>query len=257
VSRRAPFLAALAAALVLASCGGASKPPPRPPQGPPAARHPASALAAAQTTEEMRAHLIAATRLYFNMRFAFAGAQMTAAKQEYATISEAVRRRDAALDREFNAAFSVIAGKMAQHAPAPLVMQRMGLMQGQLLDAAANDAASRRALGDPGLAAEVMVRLADQGAQAYAVAASAGFTDRGRRAYQDAYGLIARASAISHQISASFGPEQGAIVGALNDAHSVGFPTGILAPLHMPAARISADAARARAAVAKRFGFSA
>jgi hypothetical protein len=259
VRRLSLALAALAASLLLAACGGGGGggSGPKPPQGPPSARHAASDLAASQAAEEMRAHLIAATRLYFNGRFPFALAHMAAAKQEYATMSAAVRRRDRALDREFRAAFGVIAGQIAQHAPAPLVMTRMGLMQGQLLDAAVQDAVSKPALDDPGVAAQVMTRLADQGAREYSIAAREGFTDPGRRAYQDAFGLIARASFISHQIAPSLGPQRNAIVNSLNHAHDIGFPTGILAPRHQPAAQLAADVRRAAAAVTERFGFSA
>jgi hypothetical protein len=221
------------------------------------ARHPATDLAAQQAVEEMRAHLIAASRSYLNGKVKFATAHMAAAKTEYATIPSAVRTRDAALDREFHAAFGLIGGEIAQKAPAPDVMNRMGLMQGQLLDAAVQDSVSGRGLNDPGLAALVMTRLADEGSRDYAIAAQEGFTDRGRRAYQDSFGLITRASTISHQISASFGPEGNTIVGSLNDAHTIGFPTGILLPREMPAAKLSADVARARAAVSRRFGFSA
>jgi len=81
----------------------------RPPQGPPTARHPASDVASELAAEKMRVHLLVAARLYNNGRFDFASQQMSAAKDEYAKITDAVRLRDGALDREFHAAFPVIA----------------------------------------------------------------------------------------------------------------------------------------------------
>jgi hypothetical protein len=168
-----------------------------------------------------------------------------------------VRSRDAVLDREFHAAFGVIGGKIARRAPAQDVMNRMGLVQGQLLDAAIQDSMSPPAFKDPAVTALVMIRLAEQGSRDYAIAAGEGFTDRGRLAYQEAFGLITRASALSHQIASSLGPQQGAVVNALSDAHTIGFPTGILVPRKMPAARLAADVQRARAGVSKRFGFVA
>ncbi len=250
--------AALGAALALASCGsGGTRPAPPPPQGPPSARHPAAEIDAALAGEEMRAHLISASRLYFNGLFKFAADHMATVQQQYAAISPAVRSRDDALDREFHAAFGVISGQIGRRLPAPVVMNRMGLMQGQLLDAAIADSVTAPAQNDPGVTAEVIVRLAEQGARSYSLAASEGFTDRGKRAYQDAFGLIARADTLSHRISAALGPQSSRVTNALDDAHNVGFATGIRAPRKMPAQRVSADVQRARAGIARRFGFTA
>jgi hypothetical protein len=205
----------------------------------------------------MRVHLLVAARLYGNGRFQFAAEHMNVAKDEYATITDAVHSRDAVLDREFHAAFGAIADQISHRASAPGVMVRMGLMQGQLLDAAIQDSVSKPALNDPGVAAQVMSRLAAEGARDYAVAASEGFSERGRRAYQDAFGLITRASSISHLVSNSLGPQRNAIVNGLNDAHEHGFPTGVLVPRHLDLARVAAGVHRAQAGIAERFGFSA
>jgi hypothetical protein len=215
-----------------------------------------SEIDAAQAAEEMRAHLISASRLYFNGLFKFAADHMAVVEQQYATISAAVRSRDGALDREFHAAFGVISRQIGRRLPAPVVMNRMGLMQGQLLDAAIADSATAPAQNDPGVTAEVLVRLAQQGTRSYAVAASEGFTYRGKRAYQDAFGLIARADTLSHRISAALGPQANQVTNALDDAHNAGFATGIRAPRKMPAQRVSRDVERARAGIAKRFGFA-
>jgi hypothetical protein len=243
---------------VLAACGGGGGGgSAKPPQGPPSARHPASDLAAELAGEEMRAHLLVAARLYNNLKFQFASAHMAAAQQEYKTLTDAVRRRDSALDREVHAAFPVIAGQIAQRQPALAVTTRMGLVQGQLLDAAIRDAMGQAAFNDPGVTAYVMSRLAAQGAREYALAASqGGFTDVGRRGYQDAFGLITRASSLSHNISNFLGPERNAVINGLNNAHNKGFPTGVLVPRNLDPAGVQAGVQQALAGVQKRFGFT-
>lgn len=260
MTRIAAVAAVLTASLLLASCGGGGGGgggSDKPPQGPPSARHPSSDLAAELTGEEMRVHLLVAARLYNNGRFQFAAAHMATAKRQYDTITAAVRLRDGALDREFHAAFGVIDGQIAQRAPALAVTNRMGLMQGQLLDAAIRDSVGKAAFDDPGVDAYVMSRLAAQGAREYALAASqGGFSGPGKGAYQDAFGAITRASSISHRIAGFLGPERNATINGLNDAHNKGFPTGVLVPRKLDPAGVAAGVQRAQAAVSRRFGFS-
>jgi hypothetical protein len=248
-----------AAALALAGCGGGGGggTSSRPPQGPPSARHPATDLDAALAGEEMRAQLLEATRLYNNGRFQFAAQHLDRAKTRYASITDAVRARDTALDREFHAAFGVIDGQIAQQAPAPAVANRMGLMQGQLLDAAIADAVSKPARNDPGVGALVASTLLSQGARAYAAAARGGLNDRGRQDFQDAFGLISRASSVAHGISPSLGGQRNRIINAIGAAHNHGFPAGVLVPKTLHPVQVAADIARAQAAIAKRFGFHA
>jgi hypothetical protein len=260
VRRIVPLGAALAASLLLASCGGGGGGggSTKPPQGPPSARHPASDIQSELAAEEMRVHLLVAARLYNNTRFQFAAEHMATAQKEYDTLTAAVRSRDGALDREFHAAFGVIAGQIAQRAPALTVTTRMGLVQGQLLDAAIRDSMSKPGFNDPGVSALVMSRLAAEGARDYALAvAKGGFSDQGKRAYQDAFGLITRASSLSHNISNFLGPQRNAVINGLNDAHNKGFPTGVLVPRKLDPAGVAAGVGRAQAAVSKRFGFSA
>lgn len=251
--------AALAASVALASCGGGGggggfK---QPPHGPPSARHPASALAAQLTGEEMRAHLFVATRLYINLKYAFSAAHIAAAQKEYSSLTGLVRQRDSVLDREFHAAFPVITGQIARRAPLLLVTNRMGMVQGQLLEAAIHDSMGNAAFNDPGVTAYVLGRLASQGAREYALAATVGgFSDRGRRAYQDAFGLLTRASSLSHNIGTFLGPQRNQVVNGLNDAHSGGFPTGVLVPRLLHPAAVNAGVQRALAGVQKRFGFA-
>ena len=83
----------------------------------------------------------------------FATAHIQAAQQEYGAITARVRSRDRALDREFHAAFPVITGQIAQRLPALAVTNRMGLVQGQLLDAGIRDAVGPAAFNDPGVSA--------------------------------------------------------------------------------------------------------
>lgn len=253
-------LAVLAASLLLASCGGGGKGggSSKPPQGPPNARHPASDVANDLAAEQMRAHLLVAARLYNNGRFAFTTQHMDAAQQDYSKLTNDVRARDAALDREFQAAFPVIATQIDQRLPPVGVMNRMGLVQGQLLEAAISDSMTRPGFKDPGVTAQVMAQLAEQGAREYALAAQVGgFTDRGRLAYQNAFGLLTRASSLSHTISTFLGPQRNAVVNGLNNAHQKGFPTGVLVPRKLDAAAVAAGVAQARAGVTQRFGFSA
>jgi hypothetical protein len=260
VRHRAPLAAAvLAASLAVASCGGGGGGGPvKPPQGPPTARHPPSDVAARLAAEQMRAHLLVASKLYSNARFDFAAAQMASAKDQYAALTSAVRRRDFALDREFHAAFPVIGTEIAQRAPMLAVTNRMGLVQGQLLDAAISDSMTKPGFNDPGVTAQVMSRLAAQGARDYTLAAQVGgFTPRGRTAYQDAFGMITRASSLSHLISNFLGPQRDAVVNGLNDAHQNGFATGVLVPRVLHPAAVAAGVQRALAGVSQRFGFGA
>jgi hypothetical protein len=209
------------------------------------------------TGEQMRAHLFVATRLYINSKYGLSAAHIAAAQQEYKGLSGLVRQRDSVLDREFHAAFPVIDTQIAQRQPLLAVTTRMGLVQGQLLDAGIRDSMGNAAYNDPGVTAYVMSRLASQGAQEYALAARVGgFTDRGRRAYQDAFGLLTRASSLSHNISNFLGPQRNAVVNGLNNAHSNGFPTGVLVPRKLHPVAVNAGVQQALAGVQKRFGFA-
>lgn len=252
-------VAALAASILLASCGGSGGggAAVKPPQGPPSVRYPASALNAELTGEEMRAHLFVATRLYINSKFALSAAHVATAQQEYKGLTGLVRPHDSVLDREFHAAFPVITGQIEQRAPLLAVINRMGLVQGQLLDAAMKDAMGNAAFTDPGVTALVMSQLAAQGAKLYALAAQVGgFTPRGRRAYQDAFGLITRASSLSRNIGNFLGPQRNAVVNGLNYAHNQGFPTGVLVPRKLHPVAVAAGVRHAQTGVEKRFGFT-
>jgi hypothetical protein len=254
----AVVLGAAALALPLAGCGGGgSGGSSRPPQGDPSLRHSSSDLDAALTAEEMRAQLLEATRLYNNGRWQFSAQHMARAETRYTSLTDAVRLREPALDREFHAAFGVIDGQIAQKAPKPVVINRMGLMQGQLLDAAIADAVSRRARNDPGVGAYVTSALLARGGRAYAAAAREGLTDKGRQDFQDAFGLISRANSVAHGISPSLGGQRKRIINSIGDAHNHGFPAGVLWPKQLQQVRVAAAIARTQAAIQKRFGFRA
>jgi hypothetical protein len=250
---------ALAGALLLASCGGGGRAQAAkaPPQGSPTLRHPASDIAGALAVEDTRAHLLAASRLYLTKRYDFAAAQVEAARLEYRRIGPAVRQRNPVLDRELSAAFSLLSGQISRRVSAPVLGRRLGPLQGQVLDAALTDAVSGAARRDAAVSALVVGRLAQQASREYAVADSQGFSARGVRAYQDAFGFVARAQAVARQISGTLGPQLGAVNRALGDAYSAGFSTGARTPRHLAVVRVEADLARARAALSRRFGFAA
>ena len=250
-------LAAVAVSLAISACGGGgggggnAVPPPH---GPPTLRHPAADVAAAQAAEEMRAQLVAASSLYGVGRRADARAHVNAAQTSYAGLTRLVRRRDAVLDREISAAFGVIAGQIARKEAPPQVTLRMGLVQGQLLDAAISDAVSLPARNDPTVAAQVLDNLASQGLRDYLSAVRHGpATPIGSRAFQDSFGLLSRAVTVAHQLGAAFGPEKSAVTGSVGAAHNDGFPLGVLVPKTLQPAKVTADVRRMRAAVAKRF----
>jgi hypothetical protein len=255
--RLAPLLAA-AAALVAAGCGGSSSGGPAPPRGPAAERHPTSQIAAAQAAEEMRAQLVAATQLYNVGHPLESSAHMKAAAGDYSRISDEVRRSQPVLDREIHAAFGVIAGQIAHKAASPAVALRIGLVQGQLMDAAIAAAVPVAARDDPGVGATVISRLAAQGAAAYSAAAREGQTPVGKRQFQDAFGLVSRALSVSHGEGASLGPVRVTVLKGLGAAHNDGFPFGVLMPkAALQAAKVRSDVARVQAALNRRFGFGA
>jgi hypothetical protein len=234
--------AAVAASVVLTACGGGHSVPP--PQGPPTLRHPASQVEAAQIGEEMRAHLVAASALYGVGRQMDAKSHVDVAQSGYARLTQRVRSVDPVLDREINASFGVIAGQIARKEAPPQVTNRMGLVQGQLLDAAIGDAVGSAARSDPTVAAQVLVNLANEGLAEYS---------RGGRGFQDSFGLITRAVAVARSIQPALGPEAGVVVNSINAAHNDGFPFGVLPPKTPQRAKFTADVRRTLAGVARRF----
>jgi hypothetical protein len=245
--------AALAASLLLAACGSTSHSTPIP-HGSPTLRHPASDIQAAQTAEEMRAQLVVASSLYSAGRRADAQSHMNVAQTGYTTLTGPVSRHDPVLDREINAAFGVIAGQIAAKEVPLQVTNRMGLMQGQLLDAAIADSVDLAARNDPTVAAQVLLNVSAQGAAAYAAAARQSAGPRRTRDFQNAFGLLTRALALSRNLSTSLGPERRATINAIGAAHNDGFPLGVLVPAQLQPLKVAVDVKRMQAAVAKRFG---
>jgi hypothetical protein len=250
--RQALLGAVLAVPFALAACGGGGNSAP-PPQGPPTLRHPAAQVAASLDAEVMRAHLVAASSLYGVGRRAEAQQHMNAAETGYVRLTDLVRAKDPILDREINAAFGVIAGQISAGEAPPQVTNRMGLVQGQLLDAAITDSVDLAARNDPTVGAQVLLDLANQGDADYAAVAAAPGTPAGRRAFQDSFGLLTRALAIARNLKGSFGPQANAATNAAGGAHNDGFPLGVLEPKPLQRAKVAADVARLRAAVARRF----
>jgi hypothetical protein len=240
------------AALLLAACGSSKSSTP-PPQGPPTLRHPAAEVDAARIAEEMRAQLVSASSLYGVGQVADSKLHMDAAAADYARITDRVRRGDALLDHEILAAFPVIAGQIARKEGAPAVENRMGMIQGQLLNAAINNAVSLPARTDPTVGAQVLVDLATEGQRAYQAAARDVGSAESKRAFEDSFGLMTRAVAVGRGIGLALGPQRVAALNALGAAHNDGFPLGVIQPKTLQVAKVNADVARLKAAIAKRF----
>jgi hypothetical protein len=243
---------AVGAALLIAGCGSSEKHTP-PPQGPPTLRHPAVEVDSARAAEEMRAQLVTASSLYGVGQLADSKAHMDAAATDYARITDRVRRGDALLDHEIMAAFPVIAGQIARKEAAPGVENRMGMIQGQLLNAAIANAVSLPARNDPTVAAQVLVDLVTEGQRDYSAAARDLGSADSKRAFEDSFGLMTRALAVGRGIGLALGPQRIAALNALGAAHNDGFPLGVVQPKSLQVAKVNADVARLKAAIAKRF----
>jgi hypothetical protein len=127
------------------------------------------------------------------------------------------------------------------------------MIQGQLLNAAISNAVSLPARNDPTVAAQVLVDLATKGERAYLAAARDIGSPESRRSFQDSFGLLTRALAVGRGIGLTLGPQRISALNALGAAHNDGFPLGVIQPKTLEPAKVSADVARLRAAVAKRF----
>jgi hypothetical protein len=251
-------LAAVAAvaALVLAGCGSSGGTHAPPPQGPPTLRHPAAEVDSARIAEEMRAQLVTASSLYGVGQRADSQSHMNAAAADYTKLTDRVRRGDALLDHEIVAAFPVIAGQIARKEAPPAVENRMGMIQGQLLNAAIANAVSLPARNDPTVGAQVLVDLATEGQRAYQAAARNVGSAESKRAFEDSFGLMTRALAVGRGIGLALGPQRVTALNALGAAHNDGFPLGVLQPKTLQVAKVNADVARLKAAIAKRFRVS-
>jgi len=254
--RLAALGAALAASLCLAACGSSGGSATPPPQGAPTLRHPAAEVDAALAAEQMRAQLVTASSLYGVGQRADSQAHMNAAAAAYTKITDRVRRGDALLDHEIIAAFPVIAGQIVKKEAPPTVENRMGMIQGQLLNAAITNAVSLSTRNDPTLAAQVTLDLAREAQRDYAVAAKNVGSPESRHAFQDSFGLFTRALAVIRGIGPALGPERVKAIGALGAAHNDGFPLGVLQPKSLQVAKVNADVARLEAAIAQRFRVS-
>jgi hypothetical protein len=211
---------------------------------------------AARVAEQMRAQLVTASSLYGVGQRADSQAHMNAAAADYTRLTDRVRSGDALLDPEILAAFPVIAGQIAKKEAPPAVENRMGMIQGQLLNAAITNAVSLPTRNDPTLAAQVTLDLANEAQRDYAAAAEKLGSPESRRAFQDSFGLFTRALAVIRGIGPALGPERTRAIGALGAAHNDGFPLGVIQPKSLQVAKVNADVARLKAAIAKRFRVS-
>ncbi|MFL5828011.1 MAG: hypothetical protein ACJ76V_15935 [Thermoleophilaceae bacterium] len=255
--RLAPaFTAALAAALLAAGCGGSGGTTAPAPKGPPSARHHGKAADYLTDVERTRAGLVAAADLVYIIHPVGARDQVQFASKAYAPLSADVAARIPALDREIRAAFGTNDQLIARRAPFASLQVRLGLVQGQLLDAAYGAISSEAARSDPGVQAVALDRLNAQMASSYAAAARNWNTARGRQQYETAWGLFSRVQALWRAIGAPLGPQKNAVGNALDTIRTQAFPFGAGQPhtLSPKPAAVAAQAAKIHAAVGRRFG---
>ncbi|MBX5468290.1 MAG: hypothetical protein IRZ21_00135 [Thermoleophilaceae bacterium] len=246
--------AAVAIALVAAGCGS-SKPSPAPPQGPPTLRNHGNAAARVQQVEAARAGIVAAGGLYAIAHPADARHQLALAGRAYSPMSPLVRATHPVLDREIRAAFATIDELIARGARPAGVELRLGMVQGQLLEAALDATSSRAARSDPTVDAVALDRFVAQLDSSYALSARLGAAPEGRRAFQTAYGLLARSQSLYHSIADALGPQRKRVGNALGGIAKKAFPLGVARPAGRPRpGKVHTRALRVRAALAERFG---
>ncbi len=178
---------------------------------------------------------------------------MNAAQAGYTTLTGPVSRQDPVLDREINAAFGVIAGQIAAKEAPLQVTNRMGLVQGQLLDAAIGDSVDLAARNDPTVAAQVLLNLSARARPPTRPRPRRPAGPRRTQEFQNAFGLLTRALALARNLSPSLGPERRAAINAIGAAHNDGFPLGVLEPAQLQPVKVAADVKRMQAAVARRY----
>jgi hypothetical protein len=182
--------------------------------------------------------------------------QVRQASKAYAPLSADVAAHIPALDREIRAAFGTNDELIARRAPFASLQMRLGLVQGQLLDAAYGAVSSDAARSDPGVQAVALDRLNAQMASSYAAAARAWSSERGREQYETAWGLFSRVQALWRSLGGPLGPQKSTIGSALTTIRIQAFPFGAGQPhtLSPKPAAVAAQAAKIHAAVVERFG---
>jgi len=248
------LLALLALACMLTPLGCASE---SPQPGPPATRHGERPLTALGTVEEVRARLVAASDLYVLRSDADARAQLRAARAAYASLSGRVRVGDRVLDREIVAAFGLIDSLIARGAGLETVREPIAALSGQLMAAAWRELVTFDARVDPGVAAEVLLRLTAALEREYARGVQPGSGNAGKLAFEHAYGLLARSQIVARGLADVLGPQQETVTETLSVVRERSFPLDVARTPFPPSAGLLAhDLAAVRSAVASRFGLS-
>lgn len=229
-------LAVLGAALALAgasACGEAADP--APPRGPALAQVGERGLADLFAVELIRARLRAASDLYGLGRREDALAHLAAARDGYAALSPRVSAREARLDREIRVAFHLLDRWMTDGEASERVRERISPVADQLLGGAVTSLLPSGVRFDPHVQAETLRRLLRELDTTYARAAPppAPGDDRARRAFQRAYGLLARAQTVASDIQDSLGPARDPVLMPLSTLRAQAFP-GDLGPPPAP-----------------------
>lgn len=215
-------------------------------------------MEAVVAVEEARSRLVATSGLYAIRSDRDARAHLRLALAAYTGLAGRVAARDAVLDREIGAAFDWIDGQIARGAEPPPVRERIGLLTGQLLDGALAALLTRAAAGDPGVRAAALSRALDSLGRRYAEGVEADGDGAGRRAFQHAYGLRARARALSRGLADELGPAKDAVMETIAEGGERWFPLGVVPPPSPAAAeRVSRATTAARRALEGRFRLDA
>ena len=218
---------AVLASLLLATggCGALASPAPVP-RGPAAERHGEAAVATCERVEDVRSRLLVAGDLAALRATDDARGHLAAARASYGPLSPRVRARDRALDREILRAFVLVGARLTNRTTLERVREPLDALSGQLMDGVLAAVTSSAARSDPGLAAEVVRRTTAAGSRRYAAGAPPAGRDR-RRAFQHAYGLLARAQLLARGLAEPLGPEKDAVTMTFATLRFEAYPMGL------------------------------
>ncbi len=223
----------------------------------PVERHGERPLAVFASVEQLRARLTAAIDAYVLLRDpSDARAQLRAARRVEARLAPAVRREDARLAREIDAAFDLIDGWMAKGLPPEPVRQRIELLSDQLMTGVLRDLVRLRARTDSAVQAQTLHTTLGTLTRTYAagVRPPAGSTQRLELEY--AYGLMQRAQVLARgDVSEDLGSDKDAVLLLLAELEDGAFPIGPTpAPSPVPPELVSKAVRDISAVLEQRFG---
>lgn len=221
--RLAPLLVVLVALAGCGPIGGA----PAPPRGPAAERHGEQTVTTFERVEDVRARLVAVGDLAALRATDDARGHLAAAEASYRRLSPRVRARDGALDREIVRAFALVDARLTNGTSLERMREPVDALGGQLLDGALAALTSVQARSDPGVEAEVLRRTTAALSGRYAAGAAPAAGRAQRRAFQHAYGLLARAQILARGLVGPLGPEKDAVAMPLAALRFEAYPTGL------------------------------